>query len=112
MSLSLSATLDLAVWSTSLEAGVVIVPFERLRTWACVYVFGLSFFNVGLKDVTTQSAIMRLVSTVTDTPLLFTHCMSFLAFVVYEELLCFPLSFLHSFSWTAIFLHLLFFLTA
>lgn len=54
MSLSLSATLDLAVWSTSLEAGVVIVPFERLRTWACVYVFGLSFFNVGLKDVTTQ----------------------------------------------------------
>lgn len=77
LSLSLSATLDLVVWSTSLEAGVVIVPFERLRTWACVYVFGLSFFKVGLKDMTTQSAIKRLVSTVTDTPLLFTHCMSF-----------------------------------
>lgn len=80
--LSLSATLDLAVWSTSLEAGVVIVPFETLWTWAAVYECLACLFQVGSKDVTTLSAIKRLVSTVTDTPLLFTRCMSFLACIV------------------------------
>lgn len=45
--LSLSATLDFAVWSTSLEAGVVIVPFERLWTWAPVYECLACLFQVG-----------------------------------------------------------------
>lgn len=53
-----------------MEAAVVIVPTESLRTWASVRECLACLFQVGLKDVTTKSAIKRSVSTVTDTPLL------------------------------------------
>lgn len=79
-----------------MEAGVVIVPTESLRIWASVCLACL--FQVGLKDVTTKSATKRSVSTVTDTPLLFPHCMFFLTVALYEEPLCFPFSFLQCFG--------------
>lgn len=77
-----------------MEAGVVIVPTESLRTWASVYECLACLFQVGLKDVTAESAIKRSVSTVTDTLPLPLRRMSFLAIVPYEERLLFLALFL------------------